>query len=94
MTKDVSAGGACFVMEELFTPGTKLELEIQLPDREAPIMLIGEVIWSKPMRDVRKSSENPTAETGVKFVSIAPDDQKLLLLYTRLNAPLTDRGCQ
>ena len=87
LTRDVSAAGVCLVTEELLTPGTRLGIEIKLPDREAPITFTGEVVWSKPIGGSGKSYENPTAETGVKFVAIDPKDQKLVMLYARINAP-------
>ena len=86
LTKDVSAGGVCLVTEELLKPGTQLGVEIKLPDREAPVTFTGEVVWSKPIGGSGKSYENPTAEIGVKFVDIDPNDQKLVMLYARMNA--------
>ena len=88
LTEDVSARGLCLVTETVLTPGTKLELELKLPDRDARITFTGEVMWSKPIGGKPlKSYELPTAETGVKFVNIDPNDEKLLMLYARLNAP-------
>ena len=87
LTKDLSGAGMGLITEEILAPGTPLEMEIKLPDREAPITFQAEVVWSKPVGGPRKSYENPTAETGVKFVQVDPHDQKLLMLYARLNAP-------
>ena len=87
LTKDISAGGVCFVTEEVLEPGMALEVDLKLPDRAAPITFLGEVAWSRPIGSQRKSYENPTAETGVKFVSIDPKDQALIMQYAKLNAP-------
>lgn len=87
LTKDVSAGGVCLVTEELLKAGTPLDVELKLPDRDRSIAFTGVVKWSKPIGESHKSYENPTAETGVEFVRIDPDDQKQLMLYAKLNAP-------
>ena len=89
LTKDISAGGICFVTEELLEPGTALEVELKLPDRDAPIAFLGEVSWSRPIGPAPKSYQNPTAETGVKFISIDPKERDLIMLYAKLNAPPT-----
>ena len=87
LTKDISAGGVCFITEELLEPGTALEVELKLPDRDAPIKFLGEVAWSRPIGPAPKSYQNPTAETGIKFVSIDPKDRALIVQYAKLNAP-------
>ena len=87
LTKDISAGGVCFITEELLEPGTALEVELKLPDREAPITFLGEVAWSRPIGPPPKSYQNPTSEAGIKFVSIDPKDRALIMQYAKLNAP-------
>src|SRR3989338_1143623 len=89
LTKDISAGGICFVTEELLEPGTALEVELKLPDRDAPVAFLGEVSWSRPIGPAPKSYQNPTAETGVKFISIDSKERDLIMLYAKLNAPPT-----
>ena len=91
LTKDISAGGVCLVTEELLKPGTTLGLQMKLPDRETPIMFTAEVVWSLPVGEPGKSYENPTAETGLQFVSIDPKDQALLKQYAATNAPPPER---
>ena len=87
LTKDISAGGVCFITEELLEPGTALEVELKLPDREAPIIFLGEVTWSRPIGPPPKSYQNPNSEAGIKFVSIDPKDRALIMQYAKLNAP-------
>jgi len=87
LTKDISAGGICFVTAEILEPGTALEVELTLPDREASVQFLGEVAWSRPIGPQPKSYEDPTGETGVKFISIDPNDRELLRQYAKLNAP-------
>ena len=86
LTKDISGGGMSLVAEGVFEPGTKLELEITLPDRKTPILCGAEVVWSKPTGHPRKSYEVTTSEAGVKFVSIDPKEESQLMQYVRINA--------
>ena len=92
LTRDISGAGVCFVMEKLLDPGTQLELEIKLPDREAPIAFTAEVVWSKAIAEPRKSYEGPTSETGVRFVTIDPKDHALILQFAALNAMPPEAG--
>src|SRR3989338_2165718 len=63
LTRDISAGGLCFVTEEILEAGTALEVELKLPDREAPVRFLGEVAWRRPVDPKPKSYQDPTAET-------------------------------
>ena len=86
LTKDIGTGGICFVTADILEPGTVVEVEMKLPDSEAPVRFLGEVAWSRPIGHA-KSYEDPTGETGVKFVSIDPKDRALIMHYATLNAP-------
>ncbi len=85
LTKDVGGVGVCVVTDESLELGTKLELEIRLPDRDEPITFTGEVVWSREVGGPRKSYEAPIREVGVKFVEIQPKDQRLLQQYVLMN---------
>ena len=87
LTKDISAGGICCVTEELLEAGIAVEVELRLPDRAAPILLLGEVAWSRPIGSQHKSYQNPTGEAGVQFTKIDPKDQALIIQYAKMNAP-------
>ena len=86
LTKDIGTGGIRFVTAEILEPGTAIEVEIKLPDSEAPVRFLGEVAWSRPIGHA-KSYEDPTGETGVKIISIDPKDRALIMHYAKLNAP-------
>ena len=88
LTKDISAGGICFVTADILEPGTAIEVEMKLPDSEAPVRFLGEVAWSRPIGHA-KSYEDPTGETGVRFISIDPKERDHIMLYAKLNAPPT-----
>ena len=88
LTKDISGIGVCLVTEELCELGTPLEVEMRLPDYDAPVKFLGQVMWSKPIGEPRKG-QPPTAEIGLRVVSIDPKDRSLLMQYAKLNAPRT-----
>ena len=87
LTRDISGGGLSCVTETLLKPGTALEVEVKLPDRETPITFTVEVVWSKPVGGESTNPQNQTAETGMKIVKINPKDQTLLVQYATLHAP-------
>ncbi len=72
--------------DETIEPGEPLDVELQLPDRAAPITFSAEVVWSRPTGGPRKSYETPTIEIGVKFITIDSKDVSLLGQYAALNA--------
>ncbi len=87
LTKDISGGGISFMTDETLSPGTPLEVEMTLPGHASPIRCMAEVVWLRSAKDLKHMYESPSVETGVQFVSIAPQDQKLLTQYGMLNAP-------
>ncbi len=87
LTKDMGGGGLCLITEEMLEPGTKLAVEIKLPDRAETVTFLAEVVWSRLVCASHKSYENVTVETGVRFIDPNPKDQALIIQYARMNAP-------
>ncbi len=87
LTKDLSGVGLRLVTEQPLSPGTPLEVEMKLPDFDAPLTFTAEVVWSRPISEQRKSYEAPTAETGVRFVNVDAKVLSLIKQYAALNAP-------
>lgn len=86
LTKNISGVGICLVADEPIEPGEPLDVELQLPDRVAPVTFSAAVVWSRPTGGPRKSYETPTIEIGVRFVTIDSKDAVLLGQYAALNA--------
>ena len=86
LSKDIGDEGMCLITEGTVEPGTKLEVEIKLPDGRSPIVALSEVVWSKPVGERTKSYEVPMTETGIKFMRIDQKDLALIMQYARLNA--------
>ena len=78
LTRDLSTKGMCVVTEGLLSSGTRLEVELKMPDREAPLMVQAEVVWSRVIDEPRKSYESPTAETGIAFTNLSQQDLALI----------------
>lgn len=90
LTKDLGGKGLCCITEGDIAPDTKLEIKLQLPDREKPIICTASVVWSQLLGEAHKSYEMPPAETGIQFIQIDPDDRTLIIQYAKLNAAPPD----
>jgi len=85
LTNDISSLGVCVVMEEFWEPGVKLEFTIKLPDRDAPVTCMAEVVWSRFVRAPQKSYESSIRAVGMKFTKIQSKDEALLKQYLAMN---------
>ena len=81
LTKDLSVGGACLVMDKPLAAGTQLQLAIPLPGREQPVNAIAEVVWSGEVELTGRSGPRRSAEVGIRTVEIAPQDQDALAQF-------------
>jgi hypothetical protein len=88
LTKDISSIGVCLATEDLLALGAPVKIEFTLPDRDRPITLMGEVIWSWPGARQSQDHGRLTAKSGLVIVSIDPKDRAAIAQYARLNAPL------
>lgn len=87
LTRNVSEQGFCLITEGLLPSGTRLEVRLTFPDRDQPLVMQAEVVWSQPVGPPGKSYETPTAENGLRIVQIDPKDRVLLAQYAALYAP-------
>ena len=79
VTRNISGGGICFFSEEALPAGTRLQVEVTLPDREQPIPFTAEVVWSEQSVLIGKAQREEAVEIGVRFIEIAPDDQDVIM---------------
>lgn len=79
LTRNLSGGGLCFATAEVLPPGTRLQAEITVPEREEPIPFTAEVMWSETSSLLGASQPARTTQLGVRFVEIAPEDQEALM---------------
>ena len=92
VTKDVSAGGVCFLGEDVFDPGTRLNVTMKLPDRPQPVQFTAEVVWSEPYEVVGKTGRRRSVETGARFVDISGQDREAIQQHVIVHLqPPTER---
>ena len=88
LTKDLGISGICVATEETFNPGASLELELQMPDRQTPLVFTGEVVWSERIKDAKQQGFSAaTCELGIKYVQIDPKDLLFMKQHIAMNAP-------
>ena len=69
--QDLSSTGVGLVLRERLEPGTTLSLELTLPNRAAPVSLLGRVAWSREVPTHPKSpSNNRLFFAGIQFYSM------------------------
>ena len=78
LTKDVGAGGACFIADKPLPPGTQVQVALELPGREQPVNAIAEVVRSAEFEITGKTDHRRSAEISVRMVEIAPQDVEVL----------------
>ncbi len=87
LTKNLSPTGVCLVTEEWVERGTKLEIELALPDFAAPCIMPAEVVWVMTKGVSHQSSGAAKTELGVVFFNLPPKTTALLNQYVDRNAP-------
>lgn len=72
---NMSQGGAFIRTETPAQPGTPVTLRVYLPGDEAPVSIVGEVVWW------RMPGHGEPAGMGVRFVQVAPADLEKVKAY-------------
>ncbi len=72
-TKNISKGGICIIAYEELKKSELLDLEIYLPDDNAPINAKGKVAWSKEFI-IGDKARGKRFDVGVEFVEINDSD--------------------
>ncbi len=77
ITKDLSAGGMQLFTEEKIQTGSKLDLELFIPEALNPAHLSGIVLWSSEVGDAQKQSYS----AGIEFGEIEEDNKNTFLKF-------------
>ena len=75
VTKNISAGGLLFTTPESITPGTIVELKIELPDTSQPIECLSRVVRAEEVR------EEKDYEIAVCFLDLSGLDRSKLVKF-------------
>lgn len=78
LSKNVSLGGVMIPLKRQLTIGTKLHLELTLPNESKPISIIGEVVWQKETNIV---DSGMLFNTGIKYLEIDSFEMQKLTNY-------------
>ncbi len=68
VSRDISAEGLGFSSSKSLKKGNQLYLEVYLPEQSKPVLMVGEVRWSKPA--FQKSKNAGEFNTGVKVATV------------------------
>jgi len=69
LPRNIGGGGIGVCLAEKLTPGTRMELEITVPDNPRKVITcVGKVLWSKPFGVIGSDSVRILYETGIKFI--------------------------
>jgi len=75
---NVSVKGIRLLLDEKFEKGTRLALEIHLPNQEHVVKTNGEIVWIKESPEDEASSPKRLFNTGIKFFDFHPREEKRL----------------
>ena len=78
-TKDIGAGGICFILDEELKKGDALKLDLFLPEDPPTIQALRRVVWIKPFSIA--SEKNTRYDTGIEFTEIDYEDRKKINKY-------------
>lgn len=80
--KNLSKEGALVIVSRPLGHGTQLNLSMDVPGDNVPIIASGQVAWQRPLRE---TNSDYSYETGIKFTKIDNHDRGRLLeyIYTR-----------
>lgn len=85
LTMDVSEGGGVFIAtSKLFTVGTMLIVDMDIPGQEEPLMAVAKVSWS------RLFTNDPDAPPGLglQFVHISSDALSSIRRFSDVREPM------
>lgn len=78
VSKNMSVEGICFQSNEEITAGTQIELEVFLSGEPEPLLLRGEVRWS---RSIEPKDAKPLFEIGVRLFTFDQSNESSYLHY-------------
>ncbi len=72
MSENLSEGGIFIATEHAVAIGTVVTLELSLPTRAVPLVVVGTVRWA------RAAAADNAAGVGVQFAEVSPEDEKAI----------------
>jgi type IV pilus assembly protein PilZ len=84
---NISEHGIFIETDQPMDPGTMLNLQFTLPHASEKVEVLGEVIWTNPLRP-GPASENPNPGMGIRFVNLKEIDKETILSLVKRLAVL------
>ena len=84
VTSNIGGGGVALYVSDELPVGTKLHIELELPNPRRVVQFIGEVMWCRPIEaDPHPTPKRvtPTIIAGIRFAGITIEDQQAILKY-------------
>lgn len=85
LTKNLSAGGMCFVSDAARPVQDTVEVEVRLPDFAKTVTFQAVVLWSRVIPPADKAAKATRFEIGMSIANIDPKSQALLKQYATMN---------
>ena len=91
LSRNISAGGISFSIEQRLRKSSKLDLKIEIPDGRNPIRALTEVVWIKA-GNFRRGSGMNYFDVGTRFIEIAPFDRNRIhkFVYEQIHRSIYD----
>ncbi len=83
---NISEHGIFIETKKPMDPGTRINLQFQVPDTSEKLEVMGEVIWTNPMRP--EAGENHNPGMGIRFVNLRDIDRETILSLVKRLAVL------
>jgi type IV pilus assembly protein PilZ len=83
---NISEHGIFIETKKLMDPGTRINLEFTLPDSAQKMEILGEVIWTNPVRPESDQNHNPGM--GIRFLNLRDIDRETILSLVKRLAVL------
>jgi uncharacterized protein (TIGR02266 family) len=78
VTRNISAGGICLIINEQLPIGTVLQLDIYLPQNQPVIKAKGKIVWISAFR---MANEKERYDAGIEFIEIDEEQRKIIDKY-------------
>ena len=86
LVRTTSEGGISLFAERALAPGTLVKVDMRFPNQRS-VSFTAEVRWSHPLLLGGAAGAPRGYELGMAFRDIAPEDRKVVMLYTVLSPP-------
>ena len=77
-TKNISESGICLPVANRFETGRKLMLNIDLPNSQEALQIVGEIKWLREVGGIQAPFE-----AGIQFSQINPSAQQQIIQYIK-----------